>query len=69
MDGQPQYASCRVTADGFQLINNPSFYLICKLIKVDVFLILVIRFAVNLDVISGKLTGKFDVQTSLSDCQ
>ena len=69
MDGQPQHASCRVTSDGFKLIDDPSFDLICKFVEVDVFLSLVIRFAVNLNVLSGELTGKLDVQSALSDCQ
>jgi hypothetical protein len=63
---QPEHASGSVAADSFQGINDPSFNLICKFIEGDVFLILVIRFAIHLNIISGKLSCQLDVQPALA---
>ena len=37
MDGEPEHASCGITADCLELVNYPSFYFICEFVKVDIY--------------------------------
>ena len=67
MDSKPEHASGGVTSYGLQFIDYPALDFICKLIEVDIFLILIVRLTVYLDIISGKLAGKLDVQSTLAD--